>query len=51
MWIVSTPGNVERVRMISGIDNRGETVRAQAIKPREETAEAAMQQKQLAKNG
>ncbi len=51
VWIVSTPGNIERVRMINGIDNRGETVRAHAIKPREETAAAALEQKELARNG
>ena len=49
VWIVSTPGNLERARMISGIDNRGETVRAHAIKPREDTAAAALEQQQLAK--
>ena len=45
VWIVSTPGNVERARMISGIDNRGEIVRANAIVPREETARSALEQK------
>jgi uncharacterized protein len=44
-WIVDTPGNVERVRMINGIDNRGDIVRANAIKPREETAKSALEQK------
>ena len=46
--IVSTPGNLERARMISVIDNRGELIRANAIKPREETAEAALDQQKLA---
>ncbi len=45
VWIVSTPGNVERARLISGIDDRAETVRAHAIVPREETARSALDQK------
>jgi short-subunit dehydrogenase len=48
VWIVSTPGNVERARMISLIDNRAETVRAHAIAPRDQTAKAAQEQKKLA---
>jgi short-subunit dehydrogenase len=48
VWIVSTPGNVERARLISGIDQRAETVRKYAIAPREETAKAALEQKKLA---
>jgi short-subunit dehydrogenase len=48
IWIVSTPGNVERARMISGIDDRAATVRANAIPPRAETAKAAHEQQQLA---
>jgi short-subunit dehydrogenase len=48
VWIVSTPGNVERARMISAIDDRAGMVRANAIPPREETAKAAMEQQQLA---
>lgn len=50
VWIVSTPGNVERVRMISGIDNRAEVVKAHAIRPREETGQAAAEQKALVGN-
>jgi len=48
IWIVSTPGNVERARLISGVDNRADTVRANAIPPREDTVKAAMEQKKLA---
>lgn len=48
VWIVSTPGNIERVRMISAVDNRGEIVKAHAIRPREETAAAAVETKALA---
>jgi uncharacterized protein len=48
VWIVSTPGNVERVRMISAIDNRGDIVKAHAIRPREDTAAAAAGMKALA---
>jgi short-subunit dehydrogenase len=51
VWIVSTPGNAERARMISVIDDRAELVRAHAIRPREETAAAAAEQKALAGNG
>jgi uncharacterized protein len=51
VWIVSTPGNIERVRMISAVDDRADIVRANAIRPREETAQAALEQKALAKNG
>jgi len=47
VWIVSTPGNIERARLISGIDNRAETMRAHAIAPRAQTAEAARDQKKL----
>jgi len=46
VWIVSTRGNVERARKISGIDNRAEIVRAHAIVPREETAKAALEHQQ-----
>jgi hypothetical protein len=42
VWIVSTPGNLERARMISGVDDRAATVRAHAIVPREETAKQAL---------
>jgi uncharacterized protein len=48
VWIVSTPGNVERARLISGIDNRAATVRAQSIPPRAETAKAAREHQKLA---
>jgi len=50
VWIVSTPGNVERARMISHVDNRAETILAHAIPPREETAAAAEEQSKLAKS-
>lgn len=48
VWIVSTPGNVERARLISAIDNRADIVRAHAIAPREKTAEAAKEHQKLA---
>lgn len=48
IWIVSTKGNVERVRRISVVDNRAEVVRANAIPPREESGKAQIRQKQLA---
>ena len=48
LWIVSTPGNIERARMISVVDDRGELVRAHAIAPRDQTADAAKAQKALA---
>lgn len=48
VWIVSTPGNVERARMISQIDGRAETILKHAIAPREETAKAAQAYKDLA---
>lgn len=47
VWIVSTPGNVERARMISVVDDRAEVVRANAIVPRDQTAKSAMEQKAL----
>ncbi|MDE2404113.1 MAG: SDR family NAD(P)-dependent oxidoreductase [Sphingomonadales bacterium] len=49
VWIVSTPGNLERARMINGVDNRAETVLAHAIVPRDQTAVAAAEQAELAK--
>ncbi len=49
MWIVSTPGNLEQVQRVSQLENRAEVVRAHAIRPREETAEAAMETQALAK--
>jgi short-subunit dehydrogenase len=48
VWIVSTPGNLERARMIGGVENRAEIVRAHAIAPREETARQALQHQKLA---
>lgn len=42
VWIVSTPGNLERARLISGVDDRAATVRAHAIVPREDTAKQAL---------
>ena len=48
VWIVSTPGNIERARLINGVDNRAETVRAHAIAPREDTARQAREHQQLA---
>ncbi|MDB5726672.1 MAG: hypothetical protein JWQ16_3426 [Novosphingobium sp.] len=48
VWIVSTPGNVERARLINGVENRAETVLAHAIAPRNKTAEQAHEHKQLA---
>jgi short-subunit dehydrogenase len=44
VWIVSTKGNVERARAISVIDDRAAIVRANAIRPREETGEEARRQ-------
>jgi short-subunit dehydrogenase len=51
VWIVSTPGNIERARMISVIDNRADIVRAHAIVPREETGKAARELQKLAEAG
>ena len=48
VWIVSTPGNIERVRMISGVDGRAEVVKAHAIAPRDQTAEQAKAHRTLA---
>lgn len=48
VWIVSTPGNMERVRRISGIEDRAGTIRANAIRPREETAQAAAEHRRQA---
>ncbi len=47
VWIVSTKGNVERARLISGIDNRAEIVRANAIVPRDRTAESVRERQQV----
>ncbi len=50
VWIVSTPGNAARARLISLVDGRAATVRAHAIVPREDTAKAAAQlQNQVAR--
>jgi hypothetical protein len=48
VWIVSTPGNIERARLISRIDDRAHIVRANAIPPRKDTAKAAMDHQKLA---
>jgi len=48
VWIVSTPGNIERARLLSTVDDRAATVRKYAIAPREQTAEAARQHHKLA---
>lgn len=48
VWIVSTPGNLERARKASEIENRADVVRANAIVPRDQTAKAAMAQKAFA---
>jgi len=48
VWIVSTPGNVERAKMISGIEGRAETVLAHAIVPRDQTAKVARDHHKLA---
>ena len=50
VWIVSTPGNVERAKLISGIDDRAATVLTHAIAPREKTAEAAREHRKLGGN-
>jgi uncharacterized protein len=47
-WIVSTPGNLERAKMASQVEDRAEVVRANAIVPRDQTAKAAEEQKALA---
>jgi short-subunit dehydrogenase len=46
VWIVSTKGNLERVRQISVVDGRAELVRACAIPPREEMADMQRRQSQ-----
>jgi hypothetical protein len=51
VWIVSTPGNVERAKLINGIEDRAATVLAHAIVPRDQTAKAAAEQAGLAKGG
>ena len=39
LWIVSTKGNIERARQISGVDGRAQLVRSFAIPPRDEMAD------------
>lgn len=51
VWIVDTPGNVDKARLISSFDDRGALVLANAIPPREETANEAMKQRVLASKG
>ena len=48
LWIVSTAGNLERVRKLSFPEGRAELVRAFAIPPREQTGDAARQQAEQA---
>lgn len=48
VWIVSTPGNLQRAKMASEVDNRADVVRANAIVPRDQTAQAALEQKAFA---
>jgi short-subunit dehydrogenase len=48
IWIVNTPGNIERARLINAIDNRADIVRAHAIAPRDKTAESAKETRELA---
>ena len=50
MWIVSTPGNLEQVQRVAQLENRADVIRANSIRPREETAEQALQAKALAGN-
>jgi len=44
MWIVSTPGNLERVRKIAVVDGRADLVRAFAIPPRDQMADLQRRQ-------
>ncbi|RDH79700.1 SDR family NAD(P)-dependent oxidoreductase [Mycolicibacterium moriokaense] len=44
VWIVNTPGNVERVRAVSVVDDRAEVVRSNSIPPREQTGKLAAKQ-------
>lgn len=48
VWIVSTPGNIERARMINEIDDRARIVKAHAIVPRDQTAQSAMELQKFA---
>ena len=44
VWVVSTKGNMEHVRKIADVEDRGGLVREHAIPPREETGKAAERQ-------
>lgn len=44
MWIVSTPGNLERCRKLAVVDGRAELVRAFAIPPRDQMADEQRRQ-------
>lgn len=48
LWIVSTPGNLERVRKIAVVDGRAELVRAFAIPPRDQMADLQRSQSEHA---
>jgi short-subunit dehydrogenase len=48
VWIVTTKGNLERVRRISVVDDRASIVRSFAIPPREDSARQQILQKELA---
>jgi hypothetical protein len=48
VWIVSTPGNVERARKIAVVDGRAEIVRAFAIGPRDQMADEQRRQSEQA---
>jgi hypothetical protein len=48
VWIVTTKGNMERVRKISAVEDRAAIVRTFAIPPREESGKAQIIQMQLA---
>ena len=49
VWIVSTPGNLERVRKISVVDDRASIVRAFAIPPRDQMGDLQRRQSEEAK--
>ena len=51
IWIVSTKGNIERVRRICVVDDRAAIVRANAIPPREQSGKEQLRQKELAEKG
>jgi len=51
IWIVDTPGNVEHARAVAAFDGRGELVKKHAIRPREETAQAAAEVAKLVAEG